>query len=129
MPDVKRPTLEEMQARNLPRCTAADIFSGLDTVGQTERAALDEYLSDFLPPSKGCVCCDTAQAGLMGILCGGFTWGLIHGEGFCATCHWPGRAYHRPKDGPLEHFSFVLQYHPGVLARASSDGEAAWEGR
>jgi len=47
---------------------------------------------------------------------GGFKWGLVHGEGYCANCGWPARAHHYVKTASGEQICVLhnlpLQYHP-----------------
>lgn len=117
--------IEALEARNLPRATSAilNIENKAVTDDEKEKTAavirrLDEYLSDFLPPSGKCVNCDSALGGLLG----SFTWGIVHGEGFCALCGYPGAAHHFIKDSDgsdlLTIRNMILQYHPQALTRA-----------
>lgn len=83
-------TLAELQAKNLPTMTAAEM--GVESIGQTEQdkadaqakiAELNAYLTAFLPIGEGkCIVCGTQQGGLLAA----FTWGLAHGEGYCSSC-------------------------------------------
>lgn len=109
------PTLAEMRERNLPKLTAADVFNG--DLSDEERSQLDEYLSAFmlLGNDGECPRCETRIGGMLGMLIGGFQWGLVHGEGYCNRCRWPIRAYHFPKEGPIERFELLLPYHPNAL--------------
>lgn len=115
-----RERLAELKAANLPHATWRDLatlkYDGPPTPEeQADLDAIDVYLAAFLPPSKGCICCDAEQSGFMaGILGTGFRWGLAHGEGACATCGWPARAYHRDF-GPVKFLRMILQYHPDGL--------------
>jgi len=122
--EKKERTLAQMQELNLPRMQAADIASPKEGVEPPAwyPTKLDEYLSHFLKPQPKfeCVRCETPQTGFMGAMFGGFTWGLAHGEGFCETCRWPGRAYHFVKDengDELCRLNVVLQYHPDELSQ------------
>ncbi len=131
-------------------CTFQDIFKVSDDGPPDSGIAFiegcNEYLSIFaapimvpqystIPDSEkvmGCLHCGAPLTGMFaGLLSrGGFTWGLAHGEGHCAACHWPARAYHsaKNKDGS-ELFTlrpFVLQYLPDFEAEknAASASEA-----
>ncbi len=107
------PTPDELRAKNLPRLAANDIFgSGDGDLPEADRKALDEYLRIFTMPVEGkCIRCERTLGGLLG----GFTWGIAHGEGTCGECGWPARAYHEPKEGPVESFRLILPYHPDEL--------------
>lgn len=73
---------------------------------------LPEYLKRFASPSLACLKCKRE---------GTFTWGIQHGEGYCAKCHWPNRGFHYFKrdDGTEEDTFFaVLQYHPDVVIKS-----------
>ena len=55
----------------------------------------------------------------------GFTWGLVHGEGYCANCGWPARAHHYVKTPSGETICVLqhlpLQYHPdGIELRTKT---------
>ena len=84
-------------------------------------AALDKYFEPFADaPADGsveCLKCSTPLGGMMGAVLDGFTWGLVHGEGHCATCRWPARAYHFIKydDKEIRLPTFILQYHPDFV--------------
>lgn len=104
--------LPTIQARALLRCKAEDflkVTSG-EQMTPEESKQLNDYLAVFLPPNKDlkCVNCDRQQGGMFGC----FTYGIAHGEGYCAECGYPGRANHYPKEGPVESFVFILKYHP-----------------
>ncbi len=67
------------------------------------------------PGEEGkCINCGRQQSGFLGA----FSWGIIHGEGECANCGWPARAYHFVKmpDGETKRIAAVLQYHPNGLS-------------
>jgi hypothetical protein len=95
-------------------------------------SSLDEYFRHFVQvlievedgkrtiKSQNCIKCDEILTGFMALFGkGGFQWGIAHGEGICAKCHWPSRAHHlvRNKDGEefLTLRNFVLQYHPDFV--------------
>lgn len=90
---------------------------------------LDGYFRDFAVPlidddeHQSCHNCGVRLNGLLGQ----FTWGIVNGEGTCANCGWPCRAYHRPKDEDGElifnrTFEMILQYHPeDVTAGANQE--------
>lgn len=93
----------------------------------------DKYLSVFAEPVKDdrgnivCLKCGEELTGLIASFLGrgGFEWGLVHGEGYCRCCKWPGRGMHYPKgrDGK-ELFTlrnFVLQYHPSHVTRRKTE--------
>lgn len=104
--------------------------------GDVERAeaTLEKYFAPFAalpdPVEKDgkkvaadflCIGCEMSLTpGLLGwVKGGGFTWGLAHGEGTCANCHWPCRAHHYVKhDDGTSVFNlqnFVLAYHPDQI--------------
>lgn len=78
---------------------------------------LNKYLHTFAATDGKCPHCGTNLGGLLG----SFTWGNVHGEGYCTgahgKCNWPCRAHHRPTflDGKEifeQTFVNVLPYHP-----------------
>lgn len=88
------------------------------------RAAIEAYLKPFAKPNDEgkCLSCGTVQ--LMAALLGGFTYGLVHGEGYCSKCKWPGRANHYFKDKNGEDIGsmrMILQYHPDVVTEAHAN--------
>ena len=112
-----------------PRCTAAD--AGITITPQLPDAeseaaeltgVLDSYFELFARPVRTeggvlagglqCLKCGRPLNGLLGT----FRWGIVNGEGACANCGWPARAFHAPKDGSGEIFDsrleIILQYHP-----------------
>jgi hypothetical protein len=109
-----------LQARDLPRLDWTALFhENADApLTDTDRSAMTDYFSKFLPPHEKfhCVGCDSVlTGGLVGFLMGAtFTWGIANGEGFCCECGYPARAYHR-NVGPVEFLDMVLQYHPSGL--------------
>jgi hypothetical protein len=103
---------------DLPRCSIEDVFCVKPGLPDEDRAAISEYLSQFVKPDRDGKCYKCEQR-LMGFI-GTFTWGLAHGEGFCSQCKTPGRAYHVIKDPrdasqSIVTFQLVLQYHPRVV--------------
>lgn len=115
-------TIAELKAADLTPATCASIGiipkPDADPIEVAKQVALvNEYLKAFLPPSDEgrCVRCDTEQGGLVADLTGtGFQFGMVHGEGECGTCGYPGRAVHKI-DGIGTISGFILQYHPSVL--------------
>lgn len=89
--------------------------------------ALDTYFATFAASDTGqCLCCGAPQTGDMIDIALGqakFTWGLANGEGFCADCGYPARAYHR-NVGPIKFLNQLLQYHPSTLAAAQETVQA-----
>ena len=84
------------------------------------RSVIEEYLSHFAKPDDEghCLKCGTVQGGLMAAILGGFTYGLVHGEGYCSKCHWPARANHYFKDADgkeIGYMTVILQYHPDFV--------------
>lgn len=93
------------------------------------REDIEAYFANFAKPecpdSEGaaflacqpCINCGEPQMGMGGH----FQWGLVHGEGSCTNCGWPGRAHHYVKDRDgKELFSLrnvLLQYHPSVVEK------------
>lgn len=124
-----------------------------DTASPEERAKaeaflaeVNEYLAGFVKPvilGEGenryqvCFHCGwTVSKGFHSLLGmprhAAFEWGLVHGEGHCSNCHYPARAYHRPKgkDGE-ELFSLTgmfLQYMPDAEKEAEARREAEHAG-
>lgn len=97
--------------------------------GEEAKAALyraaNEYLARFAKTERGsgsfaaggnrCVC----GSWLGGIL-GTFDWGITHGEGRCAACGHPCRAYHRVVAegwGELDLPLGALPYHPDDVVK------------
>ena len=75
-----------------------------------------EYLKAFAPPSEdsACLACGKRDT---------FTWGILHGEGYCYECGWPARLYHFIKgdDGKETRIVRLLQYHPeGISLRSNT---------
>lgn len=75
-----------------------------------------------------CLKCGEPLTGLLSALTGGgFTWGLVHGEGNCRNCGWPARAYHYIKDLDGNKLMtiqpFVIQYHPDFVTPQSAKKE------
>jgi hypothetical protein len=111
-----------LQALDLPRLEWRDIFkiSGDKPLTPAEELAMDAYFQQFVKPQakSACVNCgktlvydDALSNALMG---GTFTWGIANGEGYCAECGYPGRAYHRDI-GPIKFVNIILQPHPSLL--------------
>lgn len=111
---TKEIALDEMRAKQLPRLDWRTMFEITGEIDGESSGALDRYFRGFLPPSEKCASCDTPQGGMMGALLGGFVYDIIHGEGHCGNCGWPGRANHY-NVGPIESLSLILQYHPDDL--------------
>jgi hypothetical protein len=112
------PTLDELKARALPRLTPEDLFTSESLAAHTDhdRATLREYFARFVKSHGDCIRCGRPHGGgILGAFLGrGFTWGLVNGEGFCGSCRYPGRAYHRDV-GPITFLNLILQYHPDGL--------------
>lgn len=101
-----------------PVCAPADV--GIDITPDAPeplRRLVTGHFAQFLRPephpagrSVQCVC----GASLTGVLVGTFRWGLAHGEGRCADCGWPARAYHYLNDaeGKVLSLTAVLLYVP-----------------
>lgn len=138
-PDEKPPlfpklttlSLMAIKERNLPHYTAMDFFVREEPAEDLEVqnaaiAAADKYLHAFVKSDTGgCVCCGKPQGHKNGskfadaiadslLFSPQFVWGLAHGEGYCATCGYPARAYHSIEGvGDIRHL--ILQYHPDGL--------------
>lgn len=128
------PSVAELRTRNLPRASCELCGIGItpkdpNDLVQVKEATdgiskLDEYLHIFTKlPNNACPACGhslgakdsvDAMMSFFGARKGGFRWGICHGEGHCAECGYPARAYHRDV-GPLEFFQAVLPYHPDEL--------------
>jgi hypothetical protein len=111
---MSKPSLAEMQKRDLPHATSADVAAQIERFAvKLPSAVLDEYLSHFVKPSGDHGC---PRDG------GFFTWGIVHGCGHCAGCGWPGRLYHFPKDetGNTHRFEALLWCHPDDLEERKS---------
>lgn len=105
------------------------LMSASDDTPQDTIDALDAYFSAFAQPIRRdgddtkemlCIECDKPLTGLLSaFLGGGFTWGLAHGEGHCAACHWPARGHHFIKHADGSDLMTVrnlpLQYHPDFV--------------
>lgn len=119
---ITQARIDELKATTA-HCVWSDLFTKADDAPPPELlTTIDAYLSRFVKyaPKCPCVNCGNNQSdGLITALMGGFTWGLIHGEGHCEFCGWPARAYHvipAPDGGePIAKFNLVLQYHPEAL--------------
>lgn len=132
--------VRELRAVGVPRCRTEDaitwkiqenkmgndVAAALAAQREIEQinAELDPYFHAFARPAPRdepivlvadgvpgielhfdrCIGCDH-------LISWSFTWGLVHGEGFCGNCGWPYRLYHfpRPADGGDEVFSGRLQ--------------------
>jgi hypothetical protein len=112
------------------------MMSASDDTPADVLADLDKYFEPFAQPRRDetrsekpmlCLKCDEPLTGFLASMFGrgGFTWGLAHGEGHCAGCHWPGRAHHFIKDakgGDLVTLrNVVLQYHPDFVTLKSGE--------
>jgi len=104
--------LIELQALPIPRCSVEDMAG-----------APAEYVAQFVAPrvtrdgGLSCLGCgtDLYKPGFMGIFGGSsFEWGIVNGEGYCSSCMYPTRMYHRLPQGTV---SFPLQYHPNDLRK------------
>jgi hypothetical protein len=125
-----REALVVLQARDVPRFRAADLFSKIDELrASEEEAALDQelvrwdaYLATFAKLTDGkCLCCGTSLRCPLGMgIFGGFEWGMVHGEGHCSHCGYPMRGHHRVKDlGKID--NLFLPYHPSELSFEPKD--------
>jgi len=88
-----------------------------DTADPQEVEAITEHFNNsdiFAEPNEDdiglCLCCGAQQ---LGFLTGRFTWGIVHGEGFCGNCGWPARLYHYIDTH--QRITLLLQYHPNNL--------------
>lgn len=121
-PDHK--TLKQLLDANIPMLDWRTLFT-LEKVGvegQISHAALftpeeidllDNYFQMFVAPGP-CIRCGAKQGGdsidqVLGVC--KFTWGIVHGEGYCSVCMWPARALHY-KIGPILRLEMILQVHP-----------------
>lgn len=80
--------LEEIRARDYPPIPSEAIDAIMALRNRPEwvtREMLEDYHSHWV--AGDCPGCQTH---------GWFTWGMVHGEGFCGHtgCGWPGRLYH-----------------------------------
>jgi len=139
----ERKPLPELQAENIPVCTAVlagvkiNPQSDTDDEAKAEAArilsVLDDYFRIFAAPKSSgiepnfgfggtvCICCGATLGGAFG----SFAWGLCHGEGTC-ECGYPCRGLHYPKDTDGESLftrgvPVVLQYHPSELSENRRD--------
>lgn len=106
-------------------------------------SALDSYFECFAQPKmkigedgrgdigdQPCIKCEKPLLCLMSmVLGGGFTWGIVHGEGFCRECKWPARAHHFIKDAEGKDVitirNVILQYHPDFVSERKRKSAAA----
>lgn len=99
-----------------PTCESLGIkFSGGDAAEAIAR--VDEYLRAF--QGDGECPCGRSLGGFLG----SFTWGIAHGEGFCARCQWPARGFHTIDLGELGklQLNIILPYAPELVsARAEA---------
>lgn len=117
---VSKLTLEELQAKKLPRATWSDLIRITSGEGFSDKEGeeLNQYFNHFAKPSSNefghssCLMCSHSLTGLLGT----FTWGIRNGEGNCSHCGWPARAFHRDL-GPIEFLCIILQYHPEEVAK------------
>ena len=108
--------------RQLPTAKPGDVFAGEDLPKYEVQIAA--YLGEkFHVPEDGFPCrgCGMSLSGLLGT----FTWGIVHGEGYCSHCLMPVRMYHRIMDGDEEVMSFTLplQYHASGLSVRTEGSE------
>lgn len=76
--------LAEIRKRDYPSVPPDALDRIMEQANRPEwvtREMLEEYHSHWVLDDPGC--------GL-----GYFTWGLVHGAGFCDRCGWPGRLFH-----------------------------------
>ena len=113
--------LQRLKEANLPRMEWRDvlILKEGESLPESDEKALSEYFRHFVKMEDGkCVCCGAKQGAkdIMEAFVGAhFTWGIVHGEGFCSRCKWPARAYHF-NVGPIERFEMIMQFHPDELS-------------
>ena len=112
------------------QCTSADIFKPKDGAPEPtaeEAVVLDQftydadmYLAYFVkPPSLEKALCFHCGSDLMPTMVdqlmgrGGFSWGLVHGSGYCNCCKWPIRLLHEaPSSVEGESPAFQLNNYP-----------------
>ncbi len=110
-------TLDELRAENLPHAMCQNIGLLAKPKGGSDenRQAAEKFVAEadayfaYFTPGPNCPKCGTTLNGMFG----SFTWGIANGEGHCARCKYPARAYHRSE--PFEMFTLILPYHPSVL--------------
>ncbi len=119
--------LAGLQAQRLERFNWRTAFQVSGRLTLSEAMALDQYFRVFLSPGP-CVGCGARLGArdLLDAMIGGgsFRWGLVHGEGSCARCSYPARAYHRDI-GPISFLPLILQYHPDDLRDYSEESRQA----
>lgn len=100
--------LEEIKAKPYPAIRSEAIDALMERAPEwLTRAMLDEYHSHWVLDEPGC---------------GSpwFTWGVVHGAGFCGRCSWPGRLYHfirDPDSGAEWRWEGLLWAHPREVER------------
>jgi hypothetical protein len=121
MTHIDQQRLAELKAANLPRATAEDLGLTFASDASDElRAAVAKHCNHYAKPSGGgkCLSCGLSQLGFFGA----FTWGLVHGQGFCNECKWPATLYHfiRDEDGEevVAVWDKLLQAHPDDVCLA-----------
>lgn len=119
----ERFNLEATQAKHLPRLAWTEILKiteGTESLDEKHTNALAEYFSHFVRQDENrCPGCEKTLTGdLVKQLVGEatFTWGIVHGEGFCRGCGYPARAYHRVEN-LIDRLALVLAYHPDELKK------------
>ena len=111
-PEAERIDLSALQMARYERANWRAILSG-NCLTLAECCELDRYFRRFVAPDpqSKCVNCGRPQGGF---LLGCFRWGIVHGEGACSACGYPGRTLHYAV-GPIKRLSLILQYHPDDL--------------
>lgn len=145
---IRRPTLEAlgMEFSNDETPETAEWKATQEIIDRTIKEA-NQYLAHFciaedpeapMDPAltvdhgsnrRTRLVCPKCGAALGGLL-GSFTWGIQHGEGFCARdqCGWPARGHHVIEvdngdagDKARLAFSYPLAYHPDVVTTRSDE--------
>ena len=96
MEKITQVRLDKLKAANIPHATPDDLTGNLEFNTDPDVIA---YLRHYAKPKvddagvvrqgQPCVACDAQHS---------FTWGLVHGQGFCTGCGWPGTLYHFVND-------------------------------
>jgi len=83
--------------------------------------AINRYVERFAVTEDGQCVCGMPLGGLLGM----FTYGIVHGEGWCSACKHPARANHyitlEGEDKPRVSWVMPLPYHPDYVTERTEE--------